>query len=268
MWNLVWSEPQRNIKITKIMWAQRTATFFFSWKRPFYVLWSNVPSVNFRGSKSADSDNEKAWAWELLLEFRDSITPDKQGNIMWNLMWSEPQRDIKITKVMWAGHKECLKEKKQSWTKEDVVLFLLFLGILSVVGIVLVPLYCCHNSNCTKIVSVKFACINSQSFFSLMPRQLFTYFKEQIWLRTWLTKDLGWSKNIISCQNCMQAGNIAGGSFHIAIFDPIVTADQSYSSPIGGGGGAMAINWISISLTKFALHRITSVKQKLTLSKS
>ena len=54
----------------------------------------------------------------------------------------------------------------------------------------------------------------------------------------------------------MQAGNIAGGSFHIAIFDPIVTADQSYLSP--NGSGAMANNWISISLfTKFALHRIT-----------
>ena len=56
----------------------------------------------------------------------------------------------------------------------------------------------------------------------------------------------------------MQAGNIAGGSSHIAIFDPIVTADQSYSSPIGSGVGAMAINWVSISVTKFAPHRITS----------
>ena len=63
-------------------------------------------------------------------------------------MKSEPQRNIKIKKVMWAGHKECLKGKR---TKEDVVLFVLFLGILSVVGIVLVPLYCYHNSNCTKI---------------------------------------------------------------------------------------------------------------------
>ena len=65
-------------------------------------------------------------------------------------------------------------------------------------------------------------------------------------------------KNIISGQNCMQAGNIAGGSSHIAIFDPIVTADQLYSSATVSGGGAMAINWISISFTKFALHQITS----------
>ena len=55
------------------------------------------------------------------------------------------------------------------------------------------------------------------------------------------------------CQNYLQAGNTAGGSSHITIFDPIVTADQFYSSATGGGAGAMAINWISISLTKFAL---------------
>ena len=32
----------------------------------------------------------------------DSITTDKQGNITWNFMFSAPNSNIKITKVMWA----------------------------------------------------------------------------------------------------------------------------------------------------------------------
>ena len=60
------------------------------------------------------------------------------------------------------------------------------------------------------------------------------------------------------CQNYLQAGNTAGGSSHNTIFDPIVTADQLYSSGTVSGGGAMTINWISISLTILAPHRITS----------
>ena len=71
---------------------------------------------------------------------------------------SEKYQDQK-SHVGWAvGTKNASREKR---TKEDVVLFVLFLGILSVVGIVLVPLYCCHNSNCTKIGLLKSACINS-----------------------------------------------------------------------------------------------------------
>ena len=32
----------------------------------------------------------------------DSITTDKQGNITWNFMFSAPNNNIKITKIMWA----------------------------------------------------------------------------------------------------------------------------------------------------------------------
>ena len=39
---------------------------------------------------------------EFSVNFRDSITADKQGNVVWNFMWSLPARDIKFTKVMWA----------------------------------------------------------------------------------------------------------------------------------------------------------------------
>ena len=35
----------------------------------------------------------------LTLNFRDSITTDKEGNLIWNLMWSAPHRDLKITVV-------------------------------------------------------------------------------------------------------------------------------------------------------------------------
>ena len=38
----------------------------------------------------------------LTLDFRDSFTADKDGNIIWNLMWSAPHRDIKVTKVVRA----------------------------------------------------------------------------------------------------------------------------------------------------------------------
>ena len=49
---------------------------------------------------------------EFVLDFRDSIAIDKQGNIMRTFMCSYPDRDIKITKVMWAlrvsrGQEEC-----------------------------------------------------------------------------------------------------------------------------------------------------------------
>ena len=37
---------------------------------------------------------------ELALNFRESITPDDYGNIMWNVELI--YREIKITKVMWA----------------------------------------------------------------------------------------------------------------------------------------------------------------------
>ena len=37
---------------------------------------------------------------ELVFNFRESITPDDQGNIKWDVAWR--YRDIKIIKVMWA----------------------------------------------------------------------------------------------------------------------------------------------------------------------
>ena len=39
---------------------------------------------------------------EFILDFRDSIAIDEQGNIIRTFMCSYPDRDIKITKVMWA----------------------------------------------------------------------------------------------------------------------------------------------------------------------
>ena len=39
---------------------------------------------------------------ELALDCRDSITTDKDGIIVREFMWSQPEHDIKITKVMWA----------------------------------------------------------------------------------------------------------------------------------------------------------------------
>ena len=33
---------------------------------------------------------------------RDTTTLEKKGNLIWNVMWSIPYKDIKITKVMWA----------------------------------------------------------------------------------------------------------------------------------------------------------------------
>ena len=38
----------------------------------------------------------------LTLDVRDSITTDKEGNIIWNFMWSAPHRGVKITKVVRA----------------------------------------------------------------------------------------------------------------------------------------------------------------------
>ena len=38
----------------------------------------------------------------LSLDIRKSITTDKEGNIIWSLMWSRPHRGVKITKVVRA----------------------------------------------------------------------------------------------------------------------------------------------------------------------
>ena len=39
---------------------------------------------------------------EFAFHCKESITTDKQGNVIRRYMWSVPNRDIKITKVMWA----------------------------------------------------------------------------------------------------------------------------------------------------------------------
>ena len=60
--------------------------------------------------------NEKV---ELVVSFRDSITPDGQGNIIWNKMWRYGH--IKITKCTWA--KRVHEEQKHSRKKglEDII---------------------------------------------------------------------------------------------------------------------------------------------------
>ena len=44
---------------------------------------------------------------ELVFNFRESITPDDQGNIKWDVAWR--YRDIKIIKVMWAQRENNVK---------------------------------------------------------------------------------------------------------------------------------------------------------------
>ena len=39
---------------------------------------------------------------EFIQNIRDSITLDKHGNLIWNYMWSNPYKNIKITKVVSA----------------------------------------------------------------------------------------------------------------------------------------------------------------------
>ena len=39
---------------------------------------------------------------EMDLCITDSINTDKEGNIIWKFTWSLPERNIKITKIMWA----------------------------------------------------------------------------------------------------------------------------------------------------------------------
>ena len=39
---------------------------------------------------------------ELAYDCRDSITTEKEGILVRELMWSQPEHNIKITKVMWA----------------------------------------------------------------------------------------------------------------------------------------------------------------------
>ena len=38
----------------------------------------------------------------LVANFSDSITIDKQGNVVWSFMYSLPKKNIKFTKTMWA----------------------------------------------------------------------------------------------------------------------------------------------------------------------
>ena len=38
----------------------------------------------------------------LVANFSDSITTDKQGNVVWSFMYNLPKKNIKFTKTMWA----------------------------------------------------------------------------------------------------------------------------------------------------------------------
>ena len=38
----------------------------------------------------------------LVANFSDSITTDKQGNVVWSFMFSLPKKNLKFTKTMWA----------------------------------------------------------------------------------------------------------------------------------------------------------------------
>ena len=51
---------------------------------------------------------------ELAVSYRDSITPDGQGNIIWNKMWRYGH--IKITRCTWA--KRVNEEQKHSRKKD------------------------------------------------------------------------------------------------------------------------------------------------------
>ena len=50
---------------------------------------------------------------ELIFNFRESLTPDDQGNIKWNFVWR--YRDVKITKIMRA-------QRVHNWKREMFVL--------------------------------------------------------------------------------------------------------------------------------------------------
>ena len=39
---------------------------------------------------------------EFVSHYQESMTTNKQGNVIRRYMWSAPNKDIKITKVMWA----------------------------------------------------------------------------------------------------------------------------------------------------------------------
>ena len=49
--------------------------------------------------KGFEMNNSKM---ELVFDCRDSITTDKEGIIVREFRWSQPEDNIKITKVMWA----------------------------------------------------------------------------------------------------------------------------------------------------------------------
>ena len=48
---------------------------------------------------------------ENVVDYRHSLTPDKQGNVKWEFMWNEPKRNMKITKVMCAIKRGALFSK-------------------------------------------------------------------------------------------------------------------------------------------------------------
>ena len=56
---------------------------------------------------------------ELVFHCQDSLTTNKQGNVLRRYMWSVPIKDIKVTKVMWAHR--TLNWRTFKWTKQDTM---------------------------------------------------------------------------------------------------------------------------------------------------
>ena len=55
---------------------------------------------------------------DVILDIRDSITTDRQGNVIWKYMWSCPLKGVKMTKVTWATRVDGTGVPKNR-TKED-----------------------------------------------------------------------------------------------------------------------------------------------------
>ena len=55
---------------------------------------------------------------EVILDIRDSITTDKQGNVIWKYMWTCPLKGVKMTKVTVATRVDGT-EVPENQTKEE-----------------------------------------------------------------------------------------------------------------------------------------------------
>ena len=55
---------------------------------------------------------------EVILDIRDSITTDKQGNVIWKYMWTCPKKGVKMTKVTWATREDGTGVSKNPTTED------------------------------------------------------------------------------------------------------------------------------------------------------